>query len=73
VISVILPTYNRVEYLQRAIDSVLNQHRACGELIVVDDGSTDGTGALVERMAGHSSVPILLLRQDGQRGIARLS
>ncbi|MBI5557375.1 MAG: glycosyltransferase family 2 protein [Deltaproteobacteria bacterium] len=46
-ISVIIPTYNRKEYLPRAIESVLGQSFRDFELIVVDDGSTDGTAALV--------------------------
>ena len=68
-ISVIVPTYNRASHLPRAIESVLNQHQACGELIVVDDGSTDNTHHLVERMAGQTSLPIVLLRQEN-RGAA---
>ena len=46
-ISVILPTYNRADWLTQAVDSVLNQTYAPVELIVVDDGSTDGTADLL--------------------------
>ena len=46
-ISVIIPTYNRRELLLRAIDSVLQQTHADIEVIVVDDGSTDGTQTAV--------------------------
>ena len=42
-ISVIIPTYNRKNTLPRAVESVLNQAYKPVEIIVVDDGSTDGT------------------------------
>ena len=41
--SVIMPTYNSVEFIRVAVESVLNQEFSDLELIVVDDGSTDGT------------------------------
>jgi len=48
-ISVIIPTYNRVNFLARAIESVLNQTFKNFELIVVDDGSTDSTRELIKK------------------------
>jgi hypothetical protein len=49
--SVIVPAYNAAETVGAAIRSVLNQTVADFELIAVDDGSTDGTGAEIERFA----------------------
>ena len=46
-VSVIIPTYNRARIVGEAIDSVLSQGYDDFELIVVDDGSTDGTEELV--------------------------
>ena len=43
--SVVIPTYNRREKVQEAIDSVLAQRQVDLEIIVVDDGSNDGTAA----------------------------
>ncbi len=45
--SVVIPTYNRAHLLRRAIESVLGQSEQTDELIVIDDGSTDGTADIV--------------------------
>ena len=65
-ITAIIPTYNRVGQLERAIASVMAQSQPCNELIVIDDGSTDGTAAMVDRMAEGSAIPIRLLRQENR-------
>lgn len=61
VVSIILPTYNRLAYLREAVASVRTQTVGRWELIVVDDGSTDGTGDWV---AGIDDGRIRLLTMD---------
>ena len=49
--SVIIPTYNRKEFLKKAINSVLEQTEKDWELLIVDDGSSDGSQPLKEEIA----------------------
>jgi glycosyltransferase involved in cell wall biosynthesis len=48
-VSVVIPAFNRAAYLERALESVFVQSRAPKEVIVVDDGSTDGTSEMMAR------------------------
>jgi glycosyltransferase involved in cell wall biosynthesis len=50
-VSVIIPTFNRLELLKETIESVRNQTFKDLEIIVVDDGSSDGTAAWLERQS----------------------
>lgn len=49
-VSVIIPAYNVEAYIERAIQSVLDQQNATVEVIVVNDASTDGTAAAITRI-----------------------
>jgi glycosyltransferase involved in cell wall biosynthesis len=59
-ISAIIPTYNRRALVSRAIESVLAQTVPVNEIIVVDDGSTDGTAEAVQSQFGPR---VMVLRQ----------
>ena len=69
-ISVIIPTFNRANFLPRAIKSVLNQTFQDLELIVVDDGSTDNTEEVVRRFQKMNR-RIRYIKQEHSGGAAR--
>lgn len=50
-ISIVVPIYNQIEYLADCLDSIQNQSSKPFEVILVDDGSTDGSGEIAERYA----------------------
>jgi glycosyltransferase involved in cell wall biosynthesis len=64
-VSVLIPTHNRVDLLRGAITSVLRQSFQDFELIVIDDGSRDGTADAVAQIADKR---IRLLRHPEPRG-----
>ena len=65
-VSVILPTYNRASLVGRAIQSILHQDFQDFEIILIDDGSTDGTQHLFKDL---SDARVNYIRLDKNRGI----
>lgn len=69
-ISVVIPLYNKEAEVERALRSAIEQSLAPREIIVVDDGSTDGSADVVERvMREHPEAGIRLIRQQN-RGVS---
>jgi dolichol-phosphate mannosyltransferase len=64
---VIVPTYNERENLPRLIPAILAQHPSL-EVLVVDDGSPDGTGALADQIAAEEP-RVHVLHRDGKLGL----
>lgn len=52
IISIIIPVYNTIDYLERCINSIINQSYKKWELILVDDGSNDGSQNLCDLYSG---------------------
>ena len=63
-ISVIMPCYNAVPYLRESVASVMDQTYSRTELVIVDDGSTDGSIDLLKQLADEYPDRIVLLFQD---------
>ena len=74
-IGVVIPLYNGAAFIERALQSVLQQTLPPDEIIVVDDGSTDEGPAIVERLSERHSITLVKQPNAGQsaarnRGIA---
>lgn len=67
-ISVIMPTYNRANFLQRSIPSILNQTYSDFEFIIVDDGSTDHTEQVLLGFANKDK-RIKIVKNEENKGL----
>jgi glycosyltransferase involved in cell wall biosynthesis len=70
-ISVIVPVYNAKEYLEDCVESVLSQTYGNLELILIDDGSADGSGDLCEAFAERDSRVVVIHKENGGVSDAR--
>lgn len=70
-ISIIVPVYNIMEYLPRCVKSLQTQTYPNIEIILVDDGSTDGTGALCDELAGRDMRIKVFHKENGGSSSAR--
>lgn len=70
-ISVIVPVYNVEEYLSRCVDSILAQTYPNLEIILVDDGSPDGSGAICDGYASNDSRVRVIHKENGGLSSAR--
>lgn len=70
-LSVIIPFFNVVDYLSEAIDSVMNQSEISMEIILIDDGSTDGSHNIAQKYEQQYSNIKLITQKNGGLGKAR--
>jgi len=77
-IAVVVTSYNYRDYVAEAVESALAQTRAPAQVVVVDDGSTDGSADLLKERYGDDPRVTLLCTENGgqlaafQRGVARV-
>jgi glycosyltransferase involved in cell wall biosynthesis len=65
-VSILLPAYNCEKYIRKTIDSLLNQTYANFELLIINDGSTDGTSVIIN---AYNDTRIQHLHNDGNKGL----
>jgi len=65
IVSAIIPTYNGEKHIRETIESVLRQTRVPDEIVISDDGSSDGTIPLVRELAACTDTPIKLVFASG--------
>src|SRR6185369_4654551 len=70
-VSIIMPAYNAGKYIADSIRSVLAQTYSNWELIVVDDGSTDDTAAIVQDFTKREGRVRYIYQENGRLGKAR--
>ena len=68
--SVIVPIYNRVSFINSGINMLLNQSFKDYEIILINDGSTDGSAEICDEVAIHEKVIVIHKKNDGP-GLAR--
>jgi glycosyltransferase involved in cell wall biosynthesis len=64
-ISVVIPTYNSEQFIKTAIQSITNDNPCHYEIIVVDDGSTDGTGTLLAPLISNNKIKYVAKPRGG--------
>lgn len=69
--SIIIPVYNVKQYLRECLDSVLNQSFPDWEAVCVNDGSTDGSAAILEEYAGKENRLEVITQPNGGLSAAR--
>lgn len=70
-ISIVVPVYNIAEYLSECIESIMSQTYRNIEIIIVDDGSTDGTSELCDELSLQDSRIVVIHQTNGGVSSAR--
>lgn len=70
-LSIIIPVYNTASYLSKCINSILEQSFSDFEILLIDDGSTDGSGAICDMYAGSDYRIRVIHKQNGGVSSAR--
>ncbi len=72
-VSIIVPAYNVAQYIEKCITSILQQTHTSIEVIVVNDGSTDNTGSIIDKMAQQDQRVVTVHKENAGVSAARNS
>lgn len=70
-VSIIVPIYNMEKYLEKCIDSIVNQTLSNIEIILVNDGATDSSGKIIDKYAKKDNRIKVINKENGGQGAAR--
>lgn len=70
-VSIIVPVYNVEKYLQKCLDSIINQTYKNLDIILVDDGSTDRSGEICDEYADKDARIRVFHKENGGQASAR--
>lgn len=70
-VSIITPSFNSEKFISDTIQSIKNQTYQDWEMIIVDDGSTDGTVSIIKEFLTDSRIQLYQLDQNSGTGVAR--
>src|SRR5216683_1593084 len=72
-VSVVVPSYNHARFIETTLRSIMKQTLAPAKLLVIDDGSSDGSPAVIERVLNDCPFPCELLVRDNRGLCATLN
>ena len=70
-VTIAIASYNNSQYIERCIDSVINQTYKNLEVLIVDDGSTDETPIIIDRIAAEDNRVVVVHQVNAGPGVAR--
>src|SRR6185503_3221517 len=72
-VSVLVPSYNHAQFIEATLRSIIKQTLPPAELIVIDDGSSDGSQAIIERVFNDCTFPCKLIARENRGLCATLN
>src|SRR6266513_1714712 len=72
-VSVVVPSYNHAQFIEATLHSIMKQTYRPAELVVIDDGSSDGSAGVIDRVLNDCSFPCELVARDNRGLCATLN